>query len=223
MGRRALRKLDPRIDLSRHLCRLEDFSAPANPAGEHAAFDPQALFPAAAPLEIEVGSGKGLFLLNASLANPGHNFLGVELAHRYAEYCAARLARHEAANARMMSGDGVRLFRELLPAGCAQAVHVYFPDPWWKQRHHKRRVMTGGFVRDIERVLTPGGSLHFWTDVEAYYLGTLELIAQHTRLGDPLPVAEPTPAHDLDYRTNFERRKRRDGLPIYRSEFRKSR
>ena len=61
------------------------------------------------------------------------------------------------------------------------AVHVYFPDPWWKKRHHKRRVMTEQSVKDIERILTPSGTLHFWTDVEEYFHGTLELLAAHTR------------------------------------------
>jgi tRNA (guanine-N7-)-methyltransferase len=121
----------------------------------------------------------------------------------------------------MISGDGLRFFHELLPDACAAAVHVYFPDPWWKKRHHKRRVMNEPFVRDIERVLVPGGSLHFWTDVLDYYEMALPVIAAETELVGPLSVAEQTPAHDMDYRTNFERRKRIDGLPIYRSEFRK--
>jgi tRNA (guanine-N7-)-methyltransferase len=167
-----------------------------------------------------MGSGKGLFLLSAAQAHPERNYLGIEVAPKYAAYCASRLARHETPNARMISGDGLRLFAQLANA-CAAAVHVYFPDPWWKKRHRKRRVMNEDFLRDVERVLLPGGSLHFWTDVAEYYESSLPIIADATRLAGPLPVAEQTPAHDMDYRTNFERRKRRDGLPIYRAEYRK--
>jgi tRNA (guanine-N7-)-methyltransferase len=169
-----------------------------------------------------MGSGKGLFMLNAALAHPERNYLGIEVAEKYAAFSAARLARHEIKNGVMISGDGLRLFRELLPDACVAAVHVYFPDPWWKKRHAKRRVMNETFVRDIERVLIPGGSLHFWTDVQDYFEMALPIIAAETKLQGPLAVEEQTPAHDMDYRTNFERRKRKDGLTIWRAEYRKT-
>jgi tRNA (guanine-N7-)-methyltransferase len=220
MGRRALRKLDPTVDLSRHLRELTallgDPDAPVKP------LDPQSFFEQPQPLEIEMGSGKGLFMLNAAQAHPERNYLGIEVAAKYAAFSAARLARYDVRNGVMISGDGLRLFHELLPDACAAAVHVYFPDPWWKKRHAKRRVMNEVFVRDIERVLLPGGVLHFWTDVQDYFEMALPIIAAETRLAGPLPVAEQTPAHDMDYRTNFERRKRKDGLTIWRAEYRKN-
>jgi tRNA (guanine-N7-)-methyltransferase len=101
------------------------------------------------------------------------------------------------------------------------AVHVYFPDPWWKMRHRKRRVLNEKFLREVERVLEPGGTLHFWTDVEEYYESTLELIRTTTSLSGPAAVAESLPEHDLDFRTHFERRTRLHGEAVYRSEFRK--
>jgi len=101
-------------------------------------------------------------------------------------------------------------------------VHVYFPDPWWKMRHKKRRVMTGPFVADVERVLQAGGGLHFWTDVEEYFQATLDLLAAASRLAGPFAVDERSAEHDLDYRTHFERRTRLLEQPVYRAEFRKS-
>jgi tRNA (guanine-N7-)-methyltransferase len=98
---------------------------------------------------------------------------------------------------------------------------VYFPDPWWKSRHHKRRVMNEPFVKDIERALMKGGSLHFWTDVEEYYTSTVEILAAHTGLSGPHEVPELAPEDDLDYRTHRERRVRRDGDRVFRSEFKK--
>jgi tRNA (guanine-N7-)-methyltransferase len=211
MGRRALRRIDPALDLSRHLLELEQLVPP---------LDRQALFGRVAPLEIEVGSGKGLFLSAAAAGDPTRDFLGVEIIGKYARFVAARLVKRQANNARIMHGDAQFLFRDHLADGTLAAVHVYFPDPWWKARHRKRRVMNSAFLAQVERTLEPGGTLHFWTDVEEYYLTSLALIAECTRLTGPHAVAEKPADHDLDYRTHFERRMRLHALPVYRSEFR---
>jgi tRNA (guanine-N7-)-methyltransferase len=212
MGRRALRKIDPALDLSRHLKTWEELPRPWSAAE---------LFGREAPLEVEVGSGKGLFLRSAAACAPNHDFLGIEIAHKYARYAAARLAKHSLTNAVVVDGDAERVFAELLPDASLAAVHVYFPDPWWKKRHHKRRVMNDRFVRDVARALAPGASLHFWSDVRDYFEATLELIAAHTSLEGPIDVAERPAEHDLDYRTHFERRMRLVGEPVYRAEYRK--
>jgi len=213
MGRRALRKLDATLDLSQHLLTWEQLPNP---------WDAATLFGRSAPLEIEVGSGKGLFLSAAAAGDPAADFLGVEVATKYARYAAARLARKGLANGKLLHGDALRLFHELLPDNCLRAVHVYFPDPWWKARHRKRRVMNESFAKDVERTLLPGGTLHFWTDVEEYYLTTLEMLPQQTKLAGPFPVAEKLADHDLDYRTHFERRMRLHGQAVYRAEFKKA-
>lgn len=213
MGRRSLRKVDPALDLSAYLKTLDDLSA----GGDLASW-----FQRDARLEVEMGSGKGLFLAGAAAENPERNFLGVELAARYARFAAARLARKELTNAVMVSGDGLRLFREFLPDSSICAIHVYFPDPWWKKRHKKRRVMNPAFLADIQRTLVPGGELHFWTDVQEYFIGTLALITDHTHLEGPFEVAAQEATHDLDYRTHFERRMRLHNLPVYRSRFLRS-
>ena len=214
MGRRALPKIDPAVDLSRHLLTVAELA--------DAPWDPVALFGRAAPLEIELGSGKGLFLQNAALTFPERDFLGIELAVRYARYCAYRLAKNGIANARAVQGDGLRLFRQGIPADSLAAVHVYFPDPWWKARHHKRRVMNEAFLADVVRTLHSGGRLHFWTDVQAYFDASLELIAAKTPLVGPLEPPERPAEHDLDYRTHFERRTRLGGQPVYRAEYAKA-
>ena len=174
-----------------------------------------------APLEVEVGSGKGLFLAATAAMQPERDFLGIEIAAKYARFTAARLAGRQLANAKLVHGDAERMFSELLPDASLAAVHVYFPDPWWKMRHRKRRVMNTAFVRDVERTLEPGGALHFWTDVAEYFETALEMLATATRLAGPLPVAEQPAAHDLDYRTHFERRMRLHDATVHRAEFRK--
>jgi tRNA (guanine-N7-)-methyltransferase len=212
MGRRALRKIDPSLDLSCHLRMWDELPRP---------WESVSLFGRPAPLEVEVGTGKGLFLQSAAMAVPEHNFLGIEISHKYARFAASRLARQGLTNAIVVNGDAHRLFAELLPNDSLAAVHVYFPDPWWKKRHHKRRVMNERFVRDLSRTLAPDGMLHFWTDVRDYFDATLALFAAETALVGPLAVLERQPEHDLDYRTHFERRTRLEGAPVFRAQFHK--
>lgn len=212
MGRRALRKIDPDIDLSRHLKTFDELPQPWNA---------DQIFGRPAPLEVEVGSGKGLFLRCAAEAVADVNYLGIEITQKFARFAAAGLARRGLGNAVVVAGDALRVFAEVLPSEAIRAVHVYFPDPWWKKRHKRRRVMRDSFVRDVQRVLEPGGTLHFWTDVEEYFTSTLALLAEQTRLVGPLQVPERPAENDLDYRTHFERRMRLHGEPVYRSQFRK--
>lgn len=210
MARRALRKLDSSVDLSERLRAFDDLPAP---------WQPELLFGRQAPIEVEVGTGKGLFLASAAAEMPERCFLGIEVSQKYARYAAGRLASRGLTNGCVVHGDALRMFRERLPNASLAAVHVYFPDPWWKARHKKRRVMTAGLLADIERTLVPGGSLHFWTDVQEYFQTTLDLIQEVTRLAGPIAVPEAQPRHDLDYRTHFERRKRLSGEAVYRAEF----
>ncbi len=212
MGRRALRRIDPSLELSEHLIELDELARP---------LDAAALFARTAPLELEVGSGKGLFLAAAAATDPACDFLGVEILAKYARYVAARLATRGLANAKVVHGDAQYFLRDWVGTASVRAVHVYFPDPWWKARHKKRRVMNERFLADVERVLLPGGRLHFWTDVEEYYRESLALIAAQTKLLGPQPVVERPADHDLDYRTHFERRVRKAGESVYRSQFSK--
>lgn len=212
MGRRALRKVDPILDLSRHFKTFDQLPRP---------WSVRELFGREAPLEVEIGSGKGLFLRTAAAARPEINYLGIEIAPRYARFAAAGLAKHKLNNAMVVVGDAGPLFRDLLPDAALAAIHVYFPDPWWKRRHKRRRVLNDSIAHDLQRTLQPGGSLHFWTDVEEYFQSGLAMFAEFTSLAGPLPVSETPAEHDLDYRTHFERRTRLHGQPVYRAEFRK--
>ena len=147
MARRALRKIDPTLDLSRHLKTFDELPR---------SWSASALFGREAPLEVEVGSGKGLFLQSAAAAVPGHDFLGLEVSHKYARFAASRLAKRGVTNAIVIDADAQRVFHELVPDAALAAVHVYFPDPWWKKRHHKRRLMNERFLADVARALAPG-------------------------------------------------------------------
>jgi tRNA (guanine-N7-)-methyltransferase len=172
------------------------------------------------PVELEVGSGKGLFLVNAATANPGHNFLGIELARKYAHRAAERVARRNLGNVKVVPGDAKLFLARCVPSASLRAVHVYFPDPWWKTRHKKRRVFCESLVLDIERTLEPGGDLWLATDVEEYYGVIRELIASYPRFEEQPVPALRDPEHELDYLTNFERKYRLEGRPIFRAHYR---
>lgn len=213
MPRRQLRSVDPRIDLSAVLRTVEELPA---------AITSESLFGNTLPLELEVGSGKGLFLETASGERPQHNFLGIEIAHKYAGHAAARLARAGRTNALMVSGDAQPVVATRIPDHALTAVHVYFPDPWWKKKHKKRRVLSDAFLFHTHRMLKPGGTFHFWTDVLEYFETTLERLgATVPQLGVPMPEESHRAEHDLDYRTHFERRSRQHAIPVYRVWFEK--
>jgi tRNA (guanine-N7-)-methyltransferase len=98
-------------------------------------------------------------------------------------------------------------------------VHVYFPDPWWKQRHKKRRVFTDSLVADIERALKPGGELRIASDVEEYFGVITALVSGRGRFRRQIASEPKAPEHPLDYLTNFERKYRIQGRSIFRASY----
>lgn len=224
MARGSFAKIQGNLDLSTFLYPYDRLERPWNPS---------AIFGRTAPLELEIGSGKGLFLCNAALAAPDRNFLGIEVAARYALISAARLAKNGVRNAAMVNADAAKMLDELIPPESLAAVHVYFPDPWWKKAHRKRRVLRSEVVRAIENRLMPGGILYFRTDVLEYYRSTLDLVAADTSLSGPIETeygektpgaaivecgADNSPASvnaDIAYSTHFERRTLLHHLPVF--------
>lgn len=179
--------------------------------------DWQELFNNAQPIEIEVGFGKGLFLLNEALSHPGKNYFGIEIERKYYLYTANRIAKRELTNVRLAEGDARQVLSDYVADASVDAVHVYFPDPWWKKRHHKRRVFTESFVARCEQILKAGGLFHVATDVEEYFEVIQELLRSRAALTEMPPPGENEPEHDMDYLTNFERKARQQGKPIYRA------
>jgi tRNA (guanine-N7-)-methyltransferase len=171
------------------------------------------------PVELEVGFGKGLFLLRAAQAFPEVNFVGIEILRSYQLFTAARLCKRRLGNVRLVCADARQLLRDSVAAASLHAIHVYFPDPWWKKRHHKRRVFTDECACLCARALRPGGHLHVVTDVEEYFGLIRDLLAQQVGLHRLPPPEIRRPEHDLDYLTNFERKFRKSGKPIYRGHW----
>ncbi len=179
--------------------------------------DPTHLFgdPAkTAPLEIEVGSGKGTFLVAEGEARPETLFLGIERARRYWLFAADRLRRRERDNARILRADANEALAALPPASAA-GVHVYFPDPWPKRRHaHRRLLVNADFLAAVERVLRPGGLLRVVSDAPDYFAAIRETLATRRNLV-PCPYEPPASAGDGELAgSNFERKYLVEGRPI---------
>ena len=175
------------------------------------------LFGAPVPLEVELGVGKGRFLLEWAAAHPQIGVVGVERARKYLEMAALRAARAGLANVRLVHTTAEDLlFRCLAPAGVA-AVHVYFPDPWPKKRHHKRRFFRPENVARLAEVLAPGGLLRVKTDHAGYAGLIAEVLAAEPRLV-AVAVAE---AFEGVPTTNFEVKYAREERPVYRLAYRR--
>jgi tRNA (guanine-N7-)-methyltransferase len=177
------------------------------------------LFGNANPVEIEVGMGKGLFLLTTATARPDTNFFGIEIVRKYQLYATTRFAIRKLPNVKTVCADARWVFRQFVPAGSVAAVHVYFPDPWWKARHKKRRVFTPEFAADVARILASGGRFHIASDVEEYF-GVMTGIVRAMPVFRELRAEMSTESVETaGYQTNFERKARQKGTPVWRAEF----
>ena len=175
------------------------------------------------PVELDVGCGRGLFVHSSSRRNPGTSYVGIELDYKEGRRASRRLKKLESPNGRIWGGDVNVAYRRLIAPGSLEAVHVYFPDPWWKRKHRRRRVFNDVFVNQTSSLLRMGGWLHSWTDVEEYF-GVIESLMDHHPDFQKLPAPlERIPENDMDYQTSFERKKRKLGLPIYRGLWQKIR
>jgi tRNA (guanine-N7-)-methyltransferase len=178
-----------------------------------------ALFGNDRPVEVEVGMGKGLFLLTAAVARPDTNFFGIEIVRKYQLYAATRVAKRNLPNAKTACADAGRVFREFVAPGTVAAVHVYFPDPWWKNRHKKRRVFTPAFAADVARALPVGGRFHIATDVEEYFGVMTGILRAMPAFREVRAEVSTGGVEQAGYQTNFERKARLKGTPVWRAEY----
>lgn len=131
--------------------------------------------------ELEIGSGNGNFLAAHSAAHPHSLVIGTELKLERCRKCARKLAAAGAGNGVVIHGRAEQVIG-WLPPETLDAVHIYFPDPWPKRRHRKRRLLRGGTVAQLAHLLRPGGCLHLVTDFFDYYLQAVVLLLLHPDL-----------------------------------------
>src|SRR5690606_25406562 len=143
--------------------------------GEMLDFD--AIFGPGVPVEMEIGSGKGGFLLNRARALPDRGFLGIEWANKIYLYAADRMVRWGVRNVRLMRTDASHLVRHSIRPESLTMLHIYHPDPWPKKRHHKRRLIQPPFVAAAVAALKPGGRIAIQTDHADYFEHIREVMA----------------------------------------------
>jgi tRNA (guanine-N7-)-methyltransferase len=150
-------------------------------------------FGRAAPAIVEIGFGMGDATAQIAAARPGDDFLGIEVHTPGVGALLQRIDERQLANVRIVQHDAVEVLREMIPPGSLAGVHVYFPDPWHKKRHHKRRLIQPDFVRLLAGRLAPGGYLHCATDWEPYAAQMLEVLSAEPALANTAEDYAPRP------------------------------
>jgi tRNA (guanine-N7-)-methyltransferase len=172
------------------------------------------LAPGGREWEVEIGFGKGRYLLRRCLEHADRRFVGIEQVAEYHRLFVSRARRRGLRNWLALRGEALYLLSSVLPRGFAAAVHVYFPDPWPKARHHKRRLFDPETVDLVIGLLAPAGRLYFATDFLDYGELVLELLTGYPGLAVTRcegPWAEGP-------RTNYEAKYMAMGRPILRLE-----
>jgi tRNA (guanine-N7-)-methyltransferase len=177
--------------------------------------DLPAMFPVPQPLEVELGAGDGSFLAQYAARHPDRNFLGVERLLGRLRKLDRKGLRAGLANLRLLRIEAGYFIEYLLPVASVTVVHVYFPDPWPKVKHHKNRLINERFPALAARVLVPGGAVHLRTDDAEYF-------SQMQQVFTASPDFEPaeTPRELAELITDFEREFNAQGIPTRRAAYR---
>ena len=170
------------------------------------------LMPGDGPWEVELGFGKGRYLLRRAAEDPGRRFLGLEMAGKYFSLARHRMRRRGLENLVLVRGEALFTLAACLPSGFAEAAHVYFPDPWPKSRHQRRRLLDPETVDLVLGLLIPGGELYFATDFLEYGERVASVLESHPDLS----VERREAGWPEGPRTNYEAKYVEEGRPIVR-------
>ncbi|MHC4551827.1 MAG: tRNA (guanosine(46)-N7)-methyltransferase TrmB [Planctomycetota bacterium] len=190
--------------------KLQDYPNIAiDPDTLNGRIDLNTLFKHSGAIEIEVGSGKGTFLVAQAKAFSELNFIGIEWANKYYKYAVDRMGRWQYDNVRMLRTDAADFITEHVPDESICTFHLYFPDPWPKKRHHKRRFFCDENLAQLHRILKPDGIINIATDHDNYFEQMTEVAAKATAAGTfkEIPFIRPAGAKEGELvGTNYERK-----------------
>lgn len=167
-------------------------------------------------LHVEIGSGKGTFLVSEAQNMPQDNFLGIEWAGRYYRYAVDRIGRWGLTNVKIIRTDAVLFIADHVPDESVDCFHIYFPDPWHKKRHHKRRLICSENMENFIRCLKTGGQIRIATDHADYFEQIKKVLADRNEQLEQIDFIRPSGAQEGELTgTNFERKYIKDQRPIY--------
>jgi len=192
--------------------RLYREEAPRAPEGE---FSLGSLVKGTGPIELDIGFGRGLSLFERAEAAPGSRIIGIEVKTKLAYQVDERLRKRQVQNVSVLCGDAREILKRAQPSRSVRRVSLHFPDPWWKKRHDKRRVIGEALLTELQRLMEPGGELFIQTDVEhraEQYLAQIRERPAFKLISETGYVDE----NPFDARSNRERRAIADGLPVWR-------
>lgn len=169
-----------------------------------------AYYPAEQPLDVDLGCGKGRFLLARAVAYPARNFLGIERMLRRVRKVDRQIQRRGLANVRLMRIEAYYAVAYLMPPRAVSTYYLFFPDPWPKRRHHGHRLFNPRFMDALDRTMLPGARLHVATDEEPYHRAISRLLAEDGRFGACQPFV-PAPEEQTDFERYYVGRS-----PVYR-------
>ena len=172
------------------------------------------------PVEVELGCGKGRFIIRQAQEHPRTNYFGIEKSGKYFRMLKQRAARCGTANIRLLRTEAGYFAKKFIPAGSVQAFHIYFPDPWPKKRHHKRRLVNPAFMQCLYTALTAAGSVYLATDFEDYFVHMIASARACPGFEEVSCRAEkPAGADPEDASTHYERKYLMQGRNIYKAVF----
>ena len=169
------------------------------------------------PVVLEIGSGKGRFLISSATEQPDTNFIGIEKSLHYHRLIRERVRKRTLKNVRLVNHDAFLVLRDMIPDTSLREVHIYFPDPWPRKKEQKRRIIRSEVLHELRRVLVDGGSGIYVTDHQEYFEGAAPLLPEFFRTEIRVPGPNDPP------RTNYEAKYRAEGRPIYEARFWKDR
>lgn len=180
------------------------------------------MFERSQPLEVEIGAGKGRFLIHRAQANPDINFVGFDYVWKYLKIGWQRVVKRGLPNLLFFKAEANEIVEHLIPDESVSVFHVYFPDPWHKRRHHKRRLLTPEFFTQLHSRLLPGGKLEIATDNFDYMIAfKSSLVEADEAIWSSMRDTVNTRLLNPEFATNFELKYEAEGRDLYYFELEK--